>query len=600
MNNKNSASQKKMLKNDMRRQYVLAMVLVAVIPLAVLSIGLYYFNVIPLLTSFVNFNKTILDKQLVLEQVASTQKFAERLNNFFLDLEVHTSILSGIVEGLNIPPDQQQQMIQKYFNRFHHIRWMCSFCGIQAGVATPAMQETIERALKNEIELKPVGNKGMEISEPLWMDDLQKELFLVVSTPGLIDTRQRDFFLVHLPTADYLLKEEPFEGSIIVVDEEGRIVMQTKDLGYDLKTDFTHTQLVSDFVTKGVVEKKMNFRGMDNVMYSGVLSRVDAMDWGLITQKKPINLTKVMLEMESAALTMMKRLILALFIGLIFVGLLAGSTGALVALRFTKPLQNILSGINVIAQGDFTYKFDMSGPEDIKHLKRTLNSMIDSLQFHTQELSQSAENIKKMLLGSVSSLVAAIDAKDPYTRGHSRRVQNISVAIGKQMGLTKESLDELEISALMHDVGKLGIKEDILSKPSILTPEERSLMELHPVLGGEIVCHIPMFRNMMPGILYHHERWNGSGYPEALIGMAIPLYGRIVAVADTFDAMTSARPYQDVITHEDAKEKILEKSGVLYDPVVVQAFIDVFEDIQAICNNNTFSMEYPQNSNHDV
>ncbi len=600
MNKNKLSSSKKTVKNDMRRQFVLAMVLVAVIPLAVLSIGLYYFNVIPLLTSFVNFNKTLLDKQLVSEHVASTQKFAERLNNFFLGLDIYTSVLNGIAEGLNIPPDQQQALIQEYLKQFDHIRWMCSFCGIQAGFSTPAMQETIEKALNNEIELKPIGSKGMEVSEPLLLDNTLNELFLVVSSPGLVNSQERNFFLVHLPTADFLLQDEPFDGSIIVVDDAGHIVMQTKDLSYDLNTDFSHTPLVSDFITRGIVEKKSNFRGRDDVLYSGILSRVDMVNWGLITQKKPINLTKVMLEMESAALTMVKRLVLALFIGLVSVGLLAGSTGVLVALRFTKPLQNILFGINVIAQGDFSYKFDMSGPEDIKHLKRTLNSMINSIQFHTRELSQNAENIKKMLLGSVSSLVAAIDAKDPYTRGHSRRVQRISVVIGRQMKLSKESLDELEISALMHDVGKLGIKEDILSKPSILTPEERNVMELHPVLGGEIVCHIPMFRNMMPGILYHHERWNGTGYPDALIGMAIPLYGRIVAVADTFDAMTSARPYQNVITHEEAKEKIVDKSGILYDPVVVQAFVDVFEEIQAICNNNLFTTEYPQNFKHEA
>lgn len=600
MNKNKLSSSKKTVKNDMRRQFVLAMVLVAVIPLAVLSIGLYYFNVIPLLTSFVNFNKTLLDKQLVSEHVASTQKYAERLNNFFLGLDIYTSVLDGIAEGLNIPPDQQQALIQEYLKQFDHIRWMCSFCGIQAGFSTPAMQETIEKALNNEIELKPIGSKGMEVSEPLQLDNTLNELFLVVSSPGLVNSQERNFFLVHLPTADFLLRDEAFDGSIIVVDDAGHIVMQTKDLSYDLNTDFSHTPLVNDFITSGIVEKKLNFRGRDDVLYSGVLSRVDMVNWGLITQKKPINLTKVMLEMESAALTMVKRLVLALFIGLVSVGLLAGSTGVLVALRFTKPLQNILFGINVIAQGDFSYKFDMSGPEDIKHLKRTLNSMINSIQFHTRELSQNAENIKKMLLGSVSSLVAAIDAKDPYTRGHSRRVQRISVVIGRQMKLSKESLDELEISALMHDVGKLGIKEDILSKPSILTPEERNVMELHPVLGGEIVCHIPMFRNMMPGILYHHERWNGTGYPDALIGMAIPLYGRIVAVADTFDAMTSARPYQNVITHEEAREKIVDKSGILYDPVVVQAFVDVFEEIQAICNNNSFTTEYPQNFKHEA
>jgi HD-GYP domain-containing protein (c-di-GMP phosphodiesterase class II) len=596
MSKNNSVKPGKIFRNDMRRQFVVAMVLVAVIPLTVLSVGLYYFNIFPLLTSFINFNKNLLDRQLISEQVVLTRKYAERLNNFFRDLDIQTSVLSGIADGHKISLDNQQEMIREYLKRFPHIRWMSSVSGLQVGLSTPAMQDIFEKALADEIALRSVGNNGMRISSPLRLDNHQNETFLVVSVPAFIESQGRNLFLVRLPTADYLLRDEPFEGSIIVVDELGHIVIQSRELDYTYGVDFSHTPMVSSFINSGSAETAFNFRGMDNVLHRGVLSRVGFMNWGLITQRKPVNLTGVMLETEAAAHNLMKRLVLAAVIGVISAGLLAGSIGALIAFRFTRPLQNILTGINVVAQGDFSYTFEESGPEDIQHLTRTLNSMIDSIQSYTHELNQHAENIKKMFLGSVSSLVAAIDAKDPYTRGHSRRVQNISVAIGRQMGLSGESLDELEISALMHDIGKLGINEDLLKKPGFLSNEERMVIESHPVLGGEIVRHIPMFQNMLSGILYHHERWDGSGYPEGRIGKAIPLYGRIVAVADTFDAMTSSRPYQDAISHEDAKDQITGWSGIRYDPVVVQAFVEVFPEVVATCNTISFPAGFSRNS----
>ena len=202
--------------------------------------------------------------------------------------------------------------------------------------------------------------------------------------------------------------------------------------------------------------------------------------------------------------------------------------------------------------------------------------------------------MRKLFLGSVSSLVAAIDAKDPYTQGHSRRVQIISVAIGKQMKLNSEQLDELEISALMHDIGKLGVNESLLKKPGVLTSEERESLERHPVLGAEIVRHIPMFQNMLPGLLHHHERWDGSGYPLGLVGKNIPIYGRIVAVADTFDAMTSSRPYQETLTHEEARDLIIGWSGIRYDPLVVEAFAAVFSEISMICNTLSSPQGYSE------
>ncbi|MBN1878588.1 HD-GYP domain-containing protein [bacterium] len=575
---------KPIFQNDMRRQFVLSMVLIAIIPLTVLSVSLYYYNIIPLLTTFIGFNRGTLDRQLVVEQVATTRKYAQRLNSFFRDLEVQISLLSGLADSEKIPLEDRQELIRFYLNQFEHIRWLGSVSGLQVGVSSPEMQALYEKALKGELQLKSIGDHGMEVSSPIATRSGSTEFMIVVSMPAFYLEESRNLFLVALPSAAWVTRSETFDGSIYVVDDKGFLILKSDIVGFPLASNLNYLPIVKDFLEKGITEKAFTYKGVDNLLHRGTLSSIELLNWGLVLQKKPANAVGIMIEMEDAAKDLMNKMTLATILGLFFIGLLAGSIGALIAVRFTKPLNMILKGLDRIAKGDFSYRFKEIGPTDLQHLTRTLNSMIDAIARHTNDLEQNAQNMRKLFMGSVSSLVAAIDAKDPYTQGHSRRVQVISVAIGKRMGLSSEQLDELEISALMHDIGKLGVNESLLKKPGILTSEERESLELHPVLGAEIMRHMPMFQNMLPGMLHHHERWDGSGYPLGLVGKDIPIYGRIVAVADTFDAMTSSRPYQETLTHEEARDLIIGWSGIRYDPVVVQAFIDDFPEISTICN----------------
>jgi len=174
----------------------------------------------------------------------------------------------------------------------------------------------------------------------------------------------------------------------------------------------------------------------------------------------------------------------------------------------------------------------------------------------------------------VRMLAAAIDAKDPYTRGHSERVARYSIAIGKNLQLPQKEMLNLRISALLHDVGKIGIDDRILRKPGALSDEEFEIMKGHPAKGAAIMSGVAQLIDIIPGMKYHHEKWSGGGYPEGLEGEQIPMQARIVAIADTFDAMTTNRPYQKAMEIGYVVEKIKSFGGTRFDPRVVEAFVN--------------------------
>ena len=184
--------------------------------------------------------------------------------------------------------------------------------------------------------------------------------------------------------------------------------------------------------------------------------------------------------------------------------------------------------------------------------------------------------LKELFISTVRALVRAIDAKDRYTSGHSERVMKYSLAIGRQLKLNEEMLENLRLSSLLHDVGKIGIKENVLSKPSRLTHRERNQVMAHPAIGVRIVGNIDGSRRIINGILEHHERYDGKGYPNNLKGDDISLEGRIIAVSDAFDALTTNRPYQRGYSNKEAFFEIKRASSSQFDPRIIKAFITSF------------------------
>jgi putative nucleotidyltransferase with HDIG domain len=199
-------------------------------------------------------------------------------------------------------------------------------------------------------------------------------------------------------------------------------------------------------------------------------------------------------------------------------------------------------------------------------------------------LAQALDNARlyaaqqRLYVETVTALAEAVEKRDPYTGGHLYRVVAYSVLLGRELGLDSDTLESLALGATLHDIGKIGVPDDVLLKPARLEPEEAVVMQRHTVDGAEIVSRIESLREIVPIVRSHHERIDGRGYPDGLAGDEIPLPARIVAVADTFDAMTSSRPYRDALPLETAADEIRKHAGVQHCPTVVAAFRTLFGD----------------------
>jgi putative nucleotidyltransferase with HDIG domain len=213
----------------------------------------------------------------------------------------------------------------------------------------------------------------------------------------------------------------------------------------------------------------------------------------------------------------------------------------------------------------------------VRGASHTLRRQNEKLRRRTLRLAESNRLLEESALEAVESLNATVDAKDPYTAGHSQRVQRIAVALGQELGLGREQLDVLRFAGLFHDIGKLGVPDAILTKPDRLTELEFEIVKRHPEDGARIIGRLHRLHAAVPAILHHHERWDGQGYPHGLRAGAIPVEAAIVGLADALDAMTTDRPYSSARTLEDATDEIVRCRGTQFAPAVVDAFVALME-----------------------
>ena len=193
-------------------------------------------------------------------------------------------------------------------------------------------------------------------------------------------------------------------------------------------------------------------------------------------------------------------------------------------------------------------------------------------------LKESKEQLERAYLDTIQSLRYAVEAKDPYTRGHSDRVSEYAVLIGRKMGLPEDEIKTLQIGGLFHDIGKIGVPDSILQKEAKLTDDEYSQIKNHPSIGAHILGEAEAFKDIIPIVKYHHERFDGRGYPSRLSGEKIPLLARITAVADTFDAMTSKRSYRNALDIQYVKEEIERCKGTQFDPKIAEVFLEILNN----------------------
>jgi HD-GYP domain-containing protein (c-di-GMP phosphodiesterase class II) len=195
----------------------------------------------------------------------------------------------------------------------------------------------------------------------------------------------------------------------------------------------------------------------------------------------------------------------------------------------------------------------------------------------SRQVFQRYAGLRDAYLDTIRSLVAAIEAKDPYTRGHSERVTTYAGLLGEALGLSQRELERLEYAAVLHDVGKIGVPAGVLTKPGRLTDEEYTRIKTHPDVGAQIVSRVPYLSDIVEPVLYHHERFDGLGYGLGTSGLAIPRAARVLAVADAFDAMTSARPYRPALSLSAAADELRKCAGTQFDPEMATTFVELID-----------------------
>ncbi len=235
------------------------------------------------------------------------------------------------------------------------------------------------------------------------------------------------------------------------------------------------------------------------------------------------------------------------------------------------PLMASEGMIGILAADRYLTKARID-PKDIDDLSIFANTIAETL--HKASLK---EEIEESYLSTVKALVRAIEEKDAYTRGHSERVAELSVFLGKELGIVEKELENIRLACLLHDVGKIGISEAIVKSPKSLTVQEYDIIKQHPIKGAEIVQPVSFLKDYIHVIRHHHERYDGGGYPDGLAGGKIPLGAQIVSVADAYDAITSTRPYRKGLSPEEAAARIFAERGAQFAPTVVDAFKQVFD-----------------------
>ncbi|MEW5745116.1 MAG: HD domain-containing phosphohydrolase [Nitrospirota bacterium] len=247
----------------------------------------------------------------------------------------------------------------------------------------------------------------------------------------------------------------------------------------------------------------------------------------------------------------------------------------------TRPIKELASGVEELKTGAGAKPLRVYSQDELGRLTENFNEMAALITEQKARLGAYAEDLEEAYVSTIKVLAAAIDARDPYTHGHSTRVARLAVKMGAALGLQQEELEDLEIAALLHDIGKLKTPDDILLKKGEHSEEEYREMLRHPEDGVDILSRAPSLHKYIPAVRHHHEWYSGSGYPDRLRGKEIPRSAALIAVADAFDAMTSTRPYRNRFSKEYAVEEIALQAGKQFDPELVRIFLRVIDAIEA-------------------
>jgi HD-GYP domain-containing protein (c-di-GMP phosphodiesterase class II) len=556
------------------RPRLLLLVLGAMLLVSALPLGLYHFQVLRLS------QEKLTDTESV-QQTELTRSVGEEIQLFDVNLyqqlisERQILALTGLLDRVNDPVrgPQVTRLLENFVASNPNILYLTAVGtdakGAGAGNFRADQDPFVSKALQRAFSacLQSVVFR----SEPLALGPENRPAF-VMAIP-LEVAEQFSGMLAAVVSLDSVLRrleETSVRGrTVFVVDHSGRVIAHpdTRRVvpGTDLRSSYIVAQasgLPKDLRTTATVQRFLDIEEGRKAELIGTYSTIPDLAWTVIAQRslEEARDDAGVKELNAQALTFVLVVIAAAVV-----------LGYLFAVGISTPIRALAASTRAISRGEFHERAPVRGAAEISELAQTFNNMASDIESYIARLKQAAEENRELFLGSIRMLAAAIDEKDPYTRGHSDRVAKYSVMVGQQLGLSAEELDRLRISALLHDVGKIGVDDRVLKKPGALTAEEYQIMKQHPSKGANIMRPVAQLKEMLPGIELHHEHVDGKGYPYGLKGDEIPLMARIISVSDVLDAMTTNRPYQSARDIDDALQVIRKLAGSKFDPNVVGA-----------------------------
>jgi HD-GYP domain-containing protein (c-di-GMP phosphodiesterase class II) len=437
--------------------------------------------------------------------------------------------------------------------------------GARSGVQLP--ESAIERLLEEGWQ-RGLDGRAM-ISHPVMSSSLQEPVIVIgepVQLPGG-GVAGAVLAVASLGPLWAMAHETSESGQVeaYVVDTRGHLIAHSDPARLGGERDLSQLEIVRLFLeSRGRAGATLPFalegpRGRSRML--GTYARVpDDSGWGVIVQTAEDEAYYTANAMRNRSL-----LLVAL------VALSAALLGSLFARQISQPIQQLARGARRLAAGEYETRVPVTARNEVGVLAEAFNHMGEEIQRAIEQVRAQAALNKELFLGSVRMLANAIDEKDPYTRGHSERVAFYSETIARHLGMEASEVERVHLAGILHDVGKIGIEDKILRKAAALTDDEYEIMKQHPSKGEHILTAVPTLKELAGAGLAHHENVDGSGYPRGLSGEEIPLLGRIVSVADAFDAMTTERPYSKAMTFEAALLRLRALAGKKFDAACVEA-----------------------------
>ena len=547
-------------------------------------------SVLPLLwTSWqlVKGSREILEYDQKQSQLDKARALSQQVGLYVNGLEAQLQVMSRALEA-QTGPEQFQQLVDRLranpralarflegSSGFTYVSVVdASGAGVRAGVQLPddavagLLRDAWERGLSGEaITSRPVPSA---MKEPVLV--ISQPVFAEKTPDGRSQARGVVMAVAGLGRLGALTQSAAQGGlvDVYVVDDTGTLVTHSREEGRE-GTNLSKLPIVEKFLAlRGRASSTEPFtlsgpKG-ERLEMLGTFTRVPELGWGVIVQVD-----------EDKAYDAAKAMARQSFGLVLLVTVAAAAVGTVFAGQISRPIQALANGAKKLAEGQYGTRVQVATRNEIGFLAEAFNHMGAEIQKAIDEIQRKATENRDLFLGSIRMLANAIDEKDPYTRGHSERVAYFSALMAKHLGMPREEVERVHLSGLIHDVGKIGIEDKILRKAAALTDDEYEIMKQHPRKGEHILEAVPLLKQRAGDGLMHHENYDGTGYPDGLKAEQIPLLGRIVSVADAFDAMTTDRPYSKAMTYEAALARLRFLAAKKFDPVCVEAIEKAFQ-----------------------